>query len=176
MNRRTLSLLALLLAMGLGYQPSKVLAHSELVTAVPTPGAAIATMPAEIRLTFSEPLATGSTFQLFGQNFQPIAGIAVMIDPDSPADLVAAAPRLQPGDYTVQWTSVAHDGDTLSGSYTFTLLAEAPNDGRVGELTSSRSLIWVAAAAGGLALAAGFIWLYRRRCTPTGKKLGEAPE
>ena len=154
MIQRTLFLLALLLAGGMGFQPSKVLAHSELVTAVPAPGATIATMPAEIRLTFSEPLATGSTFQLFGQDFQPIAGISAMIDPNSPEDLVAAAPSLLPGDYTVQWTSVAHDGDTLSGSYTFTLLAEAPNDGRVGELTSSRSLIWVA-AAGGLALAAG---------------------
>ncbi len=168
MIQRTLFLLALLLAGGMGFQPSKVLAHSELVTAVPAPGATIATMPAEIRLTFSEPLATGSTFQLFGQDFQPIAGISAMIEPNSPEDLVAAAPSLLPGDYTVQWTSVAHDGDTLSGSYTFTLLAEAPNDGR--------SLIWVAAAAGGLVLAAGLTWLYRRRRTPTGEKLGEATE
>lgn len=168
MIQRTLFLLALLLAGGMGFQPSKVLAHSELVTAVPAPGATIATMPAEIRLTFSEPLATGSTFQLFGENFLLVSGISAAIDPESPEQLVAVVPSLLPGDYTVQWTSVAHDGDTLSGSYSFTLLAEAPNDGR--------SLIWVAAAAGGLALAAGLTWLYRRRRTPTGEKLGEATE
>lgn len=166
MNRRTLSLLVLLLVVGLGTQLPTVVAHSELVTAVPAPGAAIATVPAEIRLTFSEPLATGSSFQLFGPNFQPIAGIAATIDRDSSEALVAAAPSLPPGDYTVQWTSVAPDEDTLSGSYAFTLLAEAPSNGR--------SLIWVAAAAGGLTLAAGLTWLYRRRRTPAGKKVGEA--
>lgn len=168
MRQRTLSLLVLLLVIGLRTQPSTVWAHSELVTAVPAPGAAIATMPAEIRLTFSEPLATGSTFQLFGPNFQSIAGIAATIDPDSPEDLVAAAPSLQPGDYTVQWTSMAGDGDTLSGSYSFTLLAEGLNDGRF--------LVWGTAAVGGLALAAGLTWLYRRRYKPTVKKLGETTE
>lgn len=164
MTRRTFSLFALLLALVMGLQPSPVWAHNELLTAVPAPGAAIATVPAEIRLTFSEPLARGSTFQLFGQNFQPISGISATIDRDSPEDLVAATPLLPPGDYTVQWTSVAGDGDTLSGSYSFTLLAEAQND--------DRSLIWGVAAVGGLALAAaGLAWLYRRRRTPAGEKL-----
>lgn len=167
MTPRTLFLLVLLLAMGLGTQPSPVWAHSELVTAVPAPGAMLTTMPTKIRLTFSEPLATGSTFQLFGPNFQPIAGIAATIDPDSPEDLVAAAPSLQPGDYTVQWTSVAGDGDTISGSYAFILLAETPDDDL---------LIWVIAAAGGLAFVAGLTWLYRRRRSLTGEKVGEATE
>jgi methionine-rich copper-binding protein CopC len=162
MTRRTFFLFALLLVLVMGLQLSPVWAHSELLTAVPAPGATLATAPTEIRLTFSEPLATGSTFQLFDQNFRPISGIAATIDRDSPEELVAATPSLPPGDYTVQWTSVAHDGDTLSGSYSFTLLAEAQND--------DRSLIWGVAAAGGLALATGLTWLYRRRRTPAGEK------
>jgi len=126
------------------------------------PGATLATAPAEIRLTFSEPLATGSTFQLFGENFLPVSGISAAIDPESPEQLVAAVPSLLPGDYTVQWTSVAHDGDILSGSYSFTLLAEAQK--------GTGALVWITAAAGGLALAAGLAWLYRRRRIPTGEK------
>jgi methionine-rich copper-binding protein CopC len=168
MRRQTLSLLVLLLAIVEGLQPSKVLAHSELVTAVPAPGAALATVPAEIRLTFSEPLATGSTFQLFGENFLPVSGISAAIDPESPEQLVAAVPSLLPGDYTVQWTSVADDGDILSGSYSFTLLAEAQK--------GTGALVWITAAAGGLALVIGLTWLYLGHRNAATKKIGEEIE
>lgn len=96
-------------------------AHAELLTAVPAPGSTITHSPAEIRLTFSEPISADSAILLFTGNFQPVAGIQAQVAATNPQLLVAAVPPLTPGDYTVQWTAVSTDGHPTSGSYTFRL-------------------------------------------------------
>lgn len=96
-------------------------AHAELVTAVPAPGSIVAHSPAEIRLTFSEPISEDSTILLFAENFQPVTGIVAQVAETNPQMLVATMPPLTPGDYTVQWTAVSTDGHPTSGSYTFRL-------------------------------------------------------
>jgi methionine-rich copper-binding protein CopC len=94
-------------------------AHAQLLQASPAPGAQLVDSPAEIRLTFSEPLLAGSRITVYGQNFSPTIELAPEI---AGAELFAAVPPLEPGDYTVQWTAVSQDGHPLSGSYTFTLI------------------------------------------------------
>lgn len=156
MIRRALWLLAALLSLAPAAWPAGVAAHSELLGAVPAPGATLSRSPAEIRLTFSAPLAAGSTLQLFGAGFRPVSGVVARIDRQNAAQLVAVPPALSPGTYTVQWSSVAEDGDTLSGSYTFTLLAAAGSD-PFSLLYGVIGLVILALAVGGL------VWRPRRR-------------
>ncbi len=105
------------------------LAHADLVSADPPPGARLDASPAEIRLTFGEPLLPGSTFVVFGEDFQEIAGISPTLDPQSPEQLSAAVPTLPPGTYTVQWTAFSADGDEVSGSYSFSIAGPSARDG-----------------------------------------------
>jgi len=125
--------------------PPLVRAHSELVTADPPPGAPLTTAPAEIRLTFSAPLMSGSTFAVWGENFQQVAELAPQIDPQRPDQLFATIPPLAAGDYTVQWTAVANDGHRFSGSYAFRFL-DAPE-------SSGPAIGWWVAAVGVSAVA-----------------------
>ena len=98
-----------------------VMAHAELVSADPAPGATLEAAPAEIRLTFSEPLEAGSTVILFGEEFQAVSGVSFMVDPGAPEQLVAFPPVLAPGIYTVQWKAATKDAHEVSGSYSFSV-------------------------------------------------------
>lgn len=167
--RRALWLLAALLSLAPAAWPAGVAAHSELLGAVPAPGATLSTPPVEIRLTFSAPLAAGSTLQLFGASFRPVSGVVARIDPQNAMQLVAAPRALSPGTYTVQWSSVAKDGDVLSGSYTFTLLGATGRD----PLRILGSVIGL----GILALVIGsLVWRLRRGQSPHRRRLSAPPE
>lgn len=120
--------LALIAQAAPGVRPAH--AHAELVSAVPAPGAQLAAPPSEIRLTFSESLRSGSWFVVFGEDFAETPGLFPTVDPQRPTELAAAAPRLAPGRYTVQWTAVTEDGHETTGSYAFGV-AEADRGGLV---------------------------------------------
>ncbi len=155
MSRRTTLriILWVLMWLALLLWPLLVCAHSELVAANPASGAQLATAPTEIRLTFNAPLASGSTFVVWGENFQPAAEITPQIDPQRLNQLFATLPPLAAGDYTVQWTTAGEDGHTFSGSYAFRVLAAA--DGANG---ASRN--WIVAA--GAVVLVLLIWIVRR--------------
>jgi copper transport protein len=122
------------------------LAHAELVEAEPAPGAQLAAPPAEIRLTFSEPIEGKSNVIVLGEGFAPVDGIQPQLDTVRPQQLYASLPPLEPGTYTVQWSAVSEDGHEISGSYSFSI-------GRVSETlptaeksspqqTTPTNLIW----------------------------------
>ncbi len=98
-----------------------VAAHSDLVEAVPSPGAQLAESPAEIRLTFSEPVASGSRIELFTDDFQRVDGLVPQFNPAQPEQIYTPLPALEPGVYTVQWAAVSDDGHEISGSYSFSV-------------------------------------------------------
>lgn len=98
-----------------------VLAHAELVAAEPEPGAQLADAPAEIRLTFSEPIAAQSDIIVLGEGFAPVEGLVPQLGADRPEQVYAPLPPLEPGPYTVQWTAVSADGHEISGSYSFSI-------------------------------------------------------
>lgn len=98
-----------------------IFAHAELIEAEPAPGTVLTSSPGEIRLTFNEPVATGSHAALYTADFQSVAGVESRLEPEAPEQLVAAVPELAPGVYSVQWTAVSADGHEISGSYAFSV-------------------------------------------------------
>ncbi len=109
---------ALVALLVLGAAP--VLAHAELVASDPADGASVATPPTTITLTFSEGLvAKRSSFQLT-QAGQPLGTGKAAADGDTTMTLGGLS--LGAGDYVIQWTSVAEDGDLLRGKLSFTVL------------------------------------------------------
>lgn len=107
-------------------------AHAELLAAQPAPGSRLYRAPAQIQLTFNEPIGSNSTLVVFSSNFRHVNGVEVIFDPDTPEQLVATLPSLTPGVYTVQWTVVSADSDVISGSYAFQVTGSLLNlvDGR----------------------------------------------
>lgn len=101
--------------------PGLVFAHAELVAARPEPGAQLADAPAEVRLTFSEPIAAQSSIVVLGEGFEPVPGLVPQLDANQPAEVYTPLPPLEPGSYTVQWSAVSQDGHEISGSYAFTV-------------------------------------------------------
>ncbi|HEX6387030.1 MAG TPA: copper resistance CopC family protein [Anaerolineae bacterium] len=94
-------------------------AHAELLAAQPAPGARLYRAPAQIRLTFTEPIGADSSLVVFRSNFRHVDGVEVTFDPNTPEQLAATLPALTPGVYTVQWTAVSADRDVIRGSYAF---------------------------------------------------------
>ncbi|MDX1613542.1 MAG: copper resistance protein CopC [Candidatus Promineifilaceae bacterium] len=119
--------LAILLA-GIGLLlAGTVQAHVLLLDAVPKPGSTLAAAPQEIRLTFSDVLAPGSTLNVVDETFTEAVGLTPAVDPADRRQLWAAVPAgaLDPGRYTVQWLVSGPDGDTVSGSYAFAIAAQS---------------------------------------------------
>ncbi len=96
-------------------------AHAELLSASPAPGAQLAESPAEIRLTFSEPVATTSAIVLLAEGFQPVEGLVGQFSADRPQEIFVPLPELAAGVYTVQWTAASGDGHEISGTYSFSV-------------------------------------------------------
>lgn len=96
-------------------------AHTELVGSEPAPGAQLAQSPAEIRLTFSEPVAPNSQIVLLTEDFQSIEGLVPQFNPAQPEQVYTPVPALEPGVYTVQWSAASADGHEVTGSYSFSV-------------------------------------------------------
>ncbi len=149
---RKIALLLALLAVTL--PGGQALAHSELVAAEPAPGAQLAESPAEIRLTFSEPVAASSQIVVMGENFQQVEGLVPQFNPEQPQVVYTPLPPLAEGTYTVQWTAASDDGHEISGSYSFSVTPAASGgatnanvqEPTVAEKTPApRSILWLGA-------------------------------
>ncbi len=103
-----------------------VQAHAELVSSDPANKAVLATPPATITLTFSEDLdASKSSFKLLG----PAGAVGTGKVAGTATAMSLEGLSLAPGDYTIEWTSMALDGDLLRGTLTFTVAASTPSGG-----------------------------------------------
>ncbi len=108
---------------------SAVLGHSDLVASDPADTAVLATPPTTVTLTFSEDLDPGkSSFRLVG----PAGTVGTGSVSADPVVMTLDGLALAPGDYEIQWTSAALDGDILRGTLTFTVsqpaqASEAPS-------------------------------------------------
>jgi methionine-rich copper-binding protein CopC len=101
-----------------------VYAHAELVSSDPKDGAVLATPPTTITLTFSEGVVGKSSINLLAADGSTVATGGPAKDGDEIMALSNLA--LAAGAYTVQWTSVADDGDILRGTLAFTVEAASP--------------------------------------------------
>ena len=102
-------------------------AHGALQRAVPAQNARVATVPRELRLTFTEPvILTFAAVELLGPSNRPVALGPLALAADSSRVLVAPVTgALEAGTYTVNWRVAGADGHPVRGSYRFTVTPEA---------------------------------------------------
>lgn len=103
-------------------------AHAELEKSEPAAGARLTSAPEEVRLSFSQAIAAGTTAKVLDANGTQVNTQAGMIDLNDldRKTFVVPLPSMPPGTYTVEWTSVSEqDGDSESGTFTFTIAAAA---------------------------------------------------
>lgn len=101
--------------------PGTAAADSELETATPADGSTIEGTPDEIELLFTQPVFEGSSLEL-----RSAADVVIATGGPDPAGTVRMAlvpPTLEPGAYTVRWTTIASDGHIVRGTVTFVVTA-----------------------------------------------------
>jgi methionine-rich copper-binding protein CopC len=110
--RLTGGLAALVLAPGLAF------GHAAKTETTPADGATLASAPAAIEMAFDTPVrvtlvrltdAAGERYEVDYTRGQPGTEFTA-----TPADL-------PPGDYTVEWRGLSHDGHPTSGTFSFTI-------------------------------------------------------
>lgn len=109
----------LLAALCLQALAPRALAHAVLVDSTPPDGAVLTTVPAELRVRFSEPVRPfGTGMAGVDPAGRPVALGAVQVAGD---ELVAAFPASEPGTYVVRWRIVAEDTHPTRGQFTFSV-------------------------------------------------------
>ncbi len=98
---------------------SAAAAHPLPKAASPAPNAVLAASPAEIRITYSEPLvAAFSGLELKGPDGKAVALGASTVDHKTQLAAPVKAP-LVAGTYTVDWHAVSTDTHHVAGHYSF---------------------------------------------------------
>ena len=119
-------------------------AHADLIATEPAAGSTVVGSPATIRLSFSQPLESSSSIQLFTGQFLPVSGLSTVV---AGSEMQATLARpLAPATYTVQWSAATDDGHTTEGSFQFGVAQAGP-------ISASRLAPIVAAVA--IVLSAG---------------------
>ncbi len=102
---------------------SPVAAHTEFVSSNPAAGAALASAPAEVSITFSGILdLAGSSIVVVDGNGTTVSQGATMSSPtDAKTIMVALQSGLGAGTYTVNWAAQSDDGHVSKDSFSFTV-------------------------------------------------------
>jgi copper resistance protein C len=98
-------------------------AHPQFQSAEPAPGAATATSPKQIRITFNENLIPKmSGVEVTDQTGKVIATGKAATDPANKKLLVVPVnEQLPPGDYKVEWHAISEDTHRVKGSFSFSV-------------------------------------------------------
>lgn len=94
-------------------------AHADLVSTSPTDGSDVDVAPAQISITFSEPVLEAGTAIVLNQ----ADGTEIPVGPlnlDGSTISVASPADLAAGEYKVTWRAAADDGHVLTGEFGFT--------------------------------------------------------
>lgn len=98
-------------------------AHAELVSSDPADKAQVeAPFDGPITLTYDEALASGSKADLKASDGSTVATAAV----DGDKLVFTLDTPLEPGNYSIQWTSIGADRDVERGTLAFTVVAPPP--------------------------------------------------
>lgn len=126
-------LLAVFAAAALVLSPAVARAHGGLKKAVPAKGAALDTLPREIRLGFSEAAEIAFTrIELIGPNGAVEVKGVLHATGDRRTVYSDVVGALVPGNYTVRWQVAGADGHPVRGSYAFSI-----NPGAAGLATAA---------------------------------------
>lgn len=167
---RQLRLTALVAALALALlSVGSASAHAELESSVPAAGSTVTASPERVTLVFSQELKpAGNSVTVTGPSGAVVSqGDAALdrSDPNRATLVVALAPNLAAGAYTVAWVNASVDGHSEEGEFTFTVAsASAPSSGSSPASlprTGGDDLLVAGIAAGAAALVAGA--LARRR-------------
>ncbi|SOD63699.1 copper transport protein [Streptomyces zhaozhouensis] len=140
---------ALLLAVGtlaallVGAQPAA--AHASLTGTSPGDGEVVATAPAEVVLTFSEPVSVGEdSLRVLDPDGARVDTGEVTRGAGGAEQTLGLADDLGDGTHTVAWQAISNDGHPISGAFTFSVGApsetsvdvagSSPDGGAVGLL------------------------------------------
>jgi copper resistance protein C len=109
-------------SLGLGlavlWSAPPVLAHAELLRAMPQPGSVVPASPPEVRLQFSEGIeGRFSGLNVVASNGTPITTGRAQIQ--GTAMVIPITAPLPPGVYRVNWHVLSVDGHKVQGSFTF---------------------------------------------------------
>jgi copper transport protein len=144
---------------------SPAVAHAELIKASPSPGTGLPQSAGAVVIRFTEPLNHKlSRIEVLASSGRDMGeGPTLPVEGD-PRAMKRRLGLLQPGRYTVQWTTTSTvDGHTLHGSYSFGIGTSASPEQRLraGPLDSEGLLGLVGrfVALVGLALWSGFVLL-----------------
>ena len=168
--RRILSagVLALILVLSL---VTLALAHAEFVSAVPAPNSAVASAPGVVTATYSEAIdPKGAALTVTGPNGARVDNGDGHVDqnnPDRTTMVVTLKSGLSNGKYTVHWTTLALDGDSLTDTFVFSVgrvpVAPAnPASGAAPALPKTGGTPAGLLAVGGLALTVAGVGMRRR--------------
>ncbi len=191
------TLVAMLIALFLNV--SLVQAHAELVRANPAFDSEVDQLPERIELWFTQELAPGSTATVTGPDGGRVDNDDAAIDlfdPDRSLLVLSMQAELQPGEYTVEWTTVSgEDDDTETGTFVFAFTPAAtpigspqaspaalaspsveptgtliplspPEDGEASRPDTRAFIIAIAAGAGAATLIYGFWLIVKPRNRP----------
>jgi methionine-rich copper-binding protein CopC len=123
LSRRATLLGTVAVAVAALLAPAHASAHAELVSSQPANGATVAAgFTGPIVLTYDEALAQGSHAELLNPSGQKVLDAA--IDTANRARMVfTPATPLEPGAWTIQWTSIGADRDIARSQLRFTVAA-----------------------------------------------------
>ena len=110
-----------LIAAALSCLATAAAAHPRVRAQIPAAGAVLTSSPAQIRITFNEPLvAAFSGLALKDQAGKSVTIGKAALDPKDPKQLAAPVKTtLGPGTYTVLWRAVAADTHHVAGQFSF---------------------------------------------------------
>ena len=97
-------------------------AHSFLEGAEPRPGSTVKTVPAEVRLRFTERLeAAFSTVRVTDESGRRVDRGEAHLDAGAPKRLRVPLLPIAPGRYTVKWRVLSVDSHVVEGEFNFRL-------------------------------------------------------
>lgn len=119
-RRRVATLVLAALLIGLGTRTA--LGHAELATVTPPDKSSVDAPPAEIVMTFTEPLKPANSSIKLLDTANKVVAEGSTVDAADPKTMRLAVPAALPiGTFTARWTSTsALDGDVDHGTTTFT--------------------------------------------------------
>jgi copper transport protein len=105
------------------------LAHTELKATVPADAATIADAPANVELTFSEPVRlTALSIQKDGDNKQSLGPLPAA---NAETFSVPLPETVGDGHYVVAWRAMSEDTHVINGEFMFAVGAEGSHDAHV---------------------------------------------
>jgi methionine-rich copper-binding protein CopC len=118
MNQK--NIVATIILVAAGAAASVAHAHAKIASTEPKADSELHSAPKEIRLQFNEALEGAfSKIELVDAKEAAVTLPNAAVDKSDPKVMYTAVPALQPGKYSVHWSTMTHDGHKAKGQFSF---------------------------------------------------------